>query len=107
MNVRWLRKHIGVVSQEPVLFATTIAENIRFGKDDVSQAEIEQAAKEANAFDFIMKLPEVYFATCFTLYIFDFCEKRTKEANSFGLISFITLLINYMILLVYCRSLTQ
>ncbi|PVD39429.1 hypothetical protein C0Q70_02059 [Pomacea canaliculata] len=60
LNVRWLRSNIGVVSQEPVLFATTIAENIRYGRDGVTQAEIEQAAKNANAHDFIMALPEKY-----------------------------------------------
>lgn len=59
LNVRWLRENIGIVSQEPVLFATTIAENIRYGREDISDAEIEQAAKEANAFDFISKLPDV------------------------------------------------
>nr|XP_033786803.1 ATP-dependent translocase ABCB1-like [Geotrypetes seraphini]XP_033786804.1 ATP-dependent translocase ABCB1-like [Geotrypetes seraphini]XP_033786805.1 ATP-dependent translocase ABCB1-like [Geotrypetes seraphini]XP_033786806.1 ATP-dependent translocase ABCB1-like [Geotrypetes seraphini]XP_033786807.1 ATP-dependent translocase ABCB1-like [Geotrypetes seraphini]XP_033786808.1 ATP-dependent translocase ABCB1-like [Geotrypetes seraphini]XP_033786809.1 ATP-dependent translocase ABCB1-like [Geotry len=58
LNVKWLREHIGVVSQEPVLFATTIAENIRYGREDVTDAEIEQASKEANAFDFISKLPD-------------------------------------------------
>lgn len=59
LNVRWLREQIGVVSQEPVLFATTIAENIRFGRPDVTQDEIEKAAKDANAHDFINKLPQV------------------------------------------------
>lgn len=54
-----MRENIGIVSQEPVLFATTIANNIRYGKEDVTDAEIEQAAKEANAFDFISKLPDV------------------------------------------------
>ena len=42
LNVGWLRHRIGVVSQEPVLFATTIAENIRYGRDGVSQADIEK-----------------------------------------------------------------
>lgn len=51
---------IGVVSQEPILFATTIAENIRYGRPDVTQQEIEQAAKEANAYDFIMNLTDVW-----------------------------------------------
>ncbi len=51
---------IGVVSQEPILFATTITENIRYGRPDVTQEEIEQASKEANAYDFIMKLPDVW-----------------------------------------------
>lgn len=59
LNVRSLRGLIGVVSQEPVLFATTISENIRYGRQDVTQEEIEQAAREANAYDFIMKLPNV------------------------------------------------
>ena len=57
--MNWLRKQIGVVSQEPVLFATTIADNIRYGKIGVTQAEIEKAAQEANAHDFIKQLPEV------------------------------------------------
>ncbi|NXO70939.1 MDR1 protein, partial [Phainopepla nitens] len=60
LNTKWLRENIGIVSQEPVLFATTIAENIRYGREDISDAEIEQAAKEANAFDFISKLPDKF-----------------------------------------------
>ncbi|XP_049439803.1 ATP-binding cassette, sub-family B (MDR/TAP), member 4 [Epinephelus fuscoguttatus] len=60
LNVRYLRDMIGVVSQEPILFATTISENIRYGRLDVTQWEIEQAAKEANAYDFIMNLPDKF-----------------------------------------------
>uniref|UniRef100_A0A672QK42 ATP-binding cassette sub-family B member 5 n=1 Tax=Sinocyclocheilus grahami TaxID=75366 RepID=A0A672QK42_SINGR len=60
LNVRGLRELIGVVSQEPVLFATTISENIRYGRQDVTQEEIEQATREANAYDFIMKLPDKF-----------------------------------------------
>ena len=60
LNLHWLRQHIGVVSQEPVLFATTIAENIRYGNDDVTQEEIEAAAKTANAHSYIIQLPEGY-----------------------------------------------
>lgn len=59
LNLRWLRQHIGIVSQEPVLFDTTIAENIRYGKDGVTQEQIESASKMANAHDFITKLPQV------------------------------------------------
>ena len=59
LNIKWLRSHIGVVSQEPILFATTIAENIRYGKEDVTMDEIIQACKSANAYDFIMNLPQV------------------------------------------------
>ena len=46
-NVSWLRHFIGVVSQEPVLFATTIAENIRYGQDGISQEDIERATNIA------------------------------------------------------------
>ena len=60
LNLHWLRQHIGVVSQEPVLFATTIAENIRYGRDGVTQEEIESAAKAANAHSFISELPDGY-----------------------------------------------
>ena len=60
LNLHWLRQHIGVVSQEPVLFATSIAENIRYGKEDVTQEEIEVAAKAANAHMFITELPDAY-----------------------------------------------
>ncbi|XP_053373101.1 ATP-dependent translocase ABCB1-like isoform X2 [Mercenaria mercenaria] len=60
INLKWWREHIGIVSQEPVLFGTTIGENIRYGREDVTQEEIEAATKMANAHDFIMALPEKY-----------------------------------------------
>ncbi|XP_018422366.1 PREDICTED: multidrug resistance protein 1A-like, partial [Nanorana parkeri] len=60
LNTRYLRELIGVVSQEPVLFDTTIAENILYGRDDVTMKEIEQATKEANAYNFIMGLPDKF-----------------------------------------------
>ena len=60
LNVKWLRSHIGVVSQEPVLFDTTIADNIRYGREDATIEEIQEAAKSANAHDFICSLPEGY-----------------------------------------------
>lgn len=60
LNIRYLREMIGVVSQEPVLFATTITDNIRYGRPDVTMEEIVQATKESNSFDFIMKLPHKF-----------------------------------------------
>ena len=60
LNVKWLRNNIGVVNQEPSLFGTSIKENIRFGKDDATDEEIINAAKNANAHDFIMSLPNVF-----------------------------------------------
>ncbi|CAF3536496.1 unnamed protein product [Rotaria sp. Silwood1] len=59
-NLKQLRQKIGVVSQEPILFATSIYENIRFGKENATRIEIEEAARQANAHDFIMKLPNKY-----------------------------------------------
>jgi ATP-binding cassette subfamily B (MDR/TAP) protein 1 len=58
-NLKWLRQRIGVVSQEPILFQATIRENILFGRDSATDDEIHEAAKMANAHDFIMTLPDV------------------------------------------------
>lgn len=59
-NLKWLREHIGVVSQEPILFQATIRENILFGRESATDVEIQEAAKMANAHDFIMTLPDRY-----------------------------------------------
>ena len=61
LNLAWLRSNIGVVSQEPVLFDTSIAGNIAYGKEGVTLKEIEAAAKNANAHNFIMELPDGYY----------------------------------------------
>ncbi|VDL82988.1 unnamed protein product [Nippostrongylus brasiliensis] len=58
LNVRYLRNYIGVVSQEPVLFNTTIEENIRYGRRDVTEEEIAAALKKANAYEFVMSFPD-------------------------------------------------
>ncbi|XP_072535197.1 ATP-dependent translocase ABCB1-like [Salminus brasiliensis] len=58
LNVRWLRENMGIVNQEPVLFGTTIAENIRYGREDATDEDIERAVREANAYEFISKLPD-------------------------------------------------
>ncbi|XP_055086728.1 bile salt export pump [Periophthalmus magnuspinnatus] len=60
LNIQWLRSLIGIVEQEPVLFGTTIAENIRYGRLGVSMDDIIHAAKEANAYHFIMDLPQKF-----------------------------------------------
>ncbi|CAF0817662.1 unnamed protein product [Adineta steineri] len=59
-KIKQLRQNIGVVSQEPILFGISIYENIRFGKLNATRTEIEQAAEQANAHKFIMKLPDKY-----------------------------------------------
>ncbi|XP_034072938.1 bile salt export pump [Gymnodraco acuticeps] len=60
LNIQWLRSLIGIVEQEPVLFATTIAENIRYGRPDVPMEDVIGAAKQANAYNFIMDLPQKF-----------------------------------------------
>ena len=60
IKLKSLRDHIGIVQQEVYLFADTVMENIRYGRPDASDDEIIEAAKKANAHDFIMSLPEGY-----------------------------------------------
>ncbi|XP_036176296.1 bile salt export pump isoform X9 [Myotis myotis] len=60
LNIQWLRAQIGIVEQEPVLFSTTIAENIRYGREGATMEDIVRAAKEANAYNFIMELPQQF-----------------------------------------------
>ena len=55
-----LRQQIGIVPQETMLFSASVRENIRYGRLDASDEEIIQAAKDANAHEFIMELPEGY-----------------------------------------------
>ena len=57
LNIGWLRDNIGVVGQEPVLFDLTIRENIRLGNSNASDRDIEQACKDANAYNFLQSLP--------------------------------------------------
>ena len=56
----WLKKHIGYVAQDSVLFTDTIANNISYGLGDCSEEDIIEAAKNANAHEFISKLPNNY-----------------------------------------------
>ncbi|GAA54706.1 multidrug resistance protein 1, partial [Clonorchis sinensis] len=60
LDLKAFRSQQGFVQQEPILFEGTVAENIRLGKLDADQAEIEEAARLANAHDFILSLPEGY-----------------------------------------------
>lgn len=60
LQLRWLRHQIGLVSQEPILFGTSIKDNILFGKEDASMEEVISAAKAANAHNFINQLPNGY-----------------------------------------------
>jgi ABC-type multidrug transport system fused ATPase/permease subunit len=55
-----LSRHMGLVLQEPFLFSGTVAENIRYGRTDATDEEIQEAARTVGAHDFIMRLEEGY-----------------------------------------------
>ncbi|XP_006846532.2 ABC transporter B family member 19 [Amborella trichopoda] len=59
-ELRWLRTHIGLVQQEPLLFSTSIVDNIRYGNENASESEILEASKQANAHGFVSSLPDGY-----------------------------------------------
>jgi ATP-binding cassette subfamily B (MDR/TAP) protein 1 len=60
IDPRWLRSKMAVVSQEPVLFAGSIRDNIRYAREDATDEEVMEAARKANAHDFIMALNNQY-----------------------------------------------
>ncbi|KAL5221229.1 hypothetical protein ABZP36_025942 [Zizania latifolia] len=60
LRLDWIRGKIGLVSQEPLLFMTSIKDNITYGKEDATIEEIRKAAELANAANFIDKLPDGY-----------------------------------------------
>ncbi|KAM7266967.1 hypothetical protein ACFE04_009133 [Oxalis oulophora] len=60
LQLKWLRLQMGLVSQEPVLFATSVKENILFGKEDATMDEIIEAAKDSGIHNFISQLPKGY-----------------------------------------------
>lgn len=59
LNIRWLRSRIGIVSQEPVLFDMSVADNIKYGNGTKTDEEVIEAAKAANIHNFITALPQV------------------------------------------------
>lgn len=68
MKLKWLRGKIGLVSQEPILFATSMKENILYGKEDATDEEIRRAIQLANAAKFMDKLPQVKINFLFASY---------------------------------------
>lgn len=63
LEVKSLRHHIAIVSQEPTLFHGTVADNIRYGCPDATEAQVEAAAAEANCLEFVQKLPKGFQTT--------------------------------------------
>lgn len=83
LQVQWLRNQIGMVGQEPVLFATTILENVMMGKENATKKEAITACTAANAHSFISGLPqgydtEVCIITCYHLS----SEKRSNDTQN-------------------------
>jgi len=60
LSLSWLRQQMGLVSQEPILFAQSIRENVRFGQPSATDAQVEDACKAANAHGFIANFPQGY-----------------------------------------------
>lgn len=59
MNIQWVRSRFGLVSQEPILFDLSIAQNIAYGLENVPMEDIIHAAMKANIHNFIQQLPQV------------------------------------------------
>ncbi len=60
LDVSFLRRQIGAVAQEPILFSASIEENVRYGRPGASRAEVEAAARAANAHAFVERFPQGY-----------------------------------------------
>jgi ATP-binding cassette subfamily B protein len=60
LDPTWLRRRIGLVAQEPLLFSASIADNLRYGRPDATRAELEAAARAANADGFVARFPSGY-----------------------------------------------
>src|SRR5581483_2865411 len=60
VDLESLRRNVGIVTQETYLFHDTIANNLRYGKPDATDAELAAAARAANIHDFIASLPDGY-----------------------------------------------
>ncbi|CAI0628625.1 unnamed protein product [Linum tenue] len=64
LDIQWYRRHTALVSQEPVIYSGSIRDNIVFGKPDASENEVVEAARAANAHEFISSLKEGYETEC-------------------------------------------
>lgn len=60
LNVKWLRNTIGLVSQEPAIFAATVEENLKLGRVDISDNDMIRACRMSHSHEFIKKLPHGY-----------------------------------------------
>lgn len=70
LQLKWLRDQIGMVGQEPILFATSIIENVMMGKEDATEKEAIAACIAANADNFISGLPQGYDTQVYRTFFF-------------------------------------
>lgn len=90
LDLKWLRQQIGLVNQEPALFATSIKENILYGKDDATLEELKRAVKLSDAQSFINNLPErldtrvKIFDLCIFCFYYDTCFNCRINLCTFG-----------------------
>jgi len=82
LQVKWLRSQLGLVSQEPALFATSIKENILFGREDATEDQVVEAAKAAHAHDFISLLPHGYQTQVLTLLFLSYLYCHSAISSS-------------------------
>lgn len=80
LHLSWLRERIGLVSQEPVLFDTTIRENIAYGKDNATEDEIRKALELSFAAAFVNDLPMVNDSYCYFCFFFALCSLQKNLA---------------------------
>lgn len=88
LQLKWIREKIGLVSQEPILFATSLRENIAYGKENATDQEIRTAIELANAAKFIDKLPKVIpfsFGETTIFVFFSPCKNCSPSAFSIQL----------------------
>ena len=99
LRLKWLRAQMGLVSQEPALFATSIRENILLGKEDATEEEVVAAAKAANAHSFISQLPRgydtqvassPYCTSAFSFFIKKLLYEKPKHYKIFFLFFFVS-----------------
>lgn len=81
VQVKWLRDQIGMVGQEPVLFATSIIENVMMGKNNATKKEAIAACVAANAHTFISNLPNGYYTQVLTSLCYYYCSKLPHKRS--------------------------
>lgn len=100
LKIKWVRDQIGMVGQEPILFATSIIENVMMGKENATEKEAIAACITANADNFISALPQGYdtqvhfiqmgcICNAIYIHIYSFCQVGSNNLVLFIYVQFI------------------